>query len=194
MPALATNNWQPATVMRWPTYFILAYVAVAVQIGISPYIAYHWAKPDLVLLAVIFIAMNAPRNAALLGCFFLGFAQDLVTQQQPGLYALSYGMVALFVVSTQQVVYKGHPLTHFTLALVGGLLTAAVLISHSVVHPAMPRLKAGDMILPRIRVSPTLLLEGVLYTAVLAPFVLALLQRTKKLFAFQPIRRKGRLW
>jgi rod shape-determining protein MreD len=178
--------------MRWPTYFILAYVAVALQIGLAPYLAYHGAKPDLVLLAVIFIAMNAPRNAALLGCFFLGFVQDLITQQQPGLFAFSYGLVALFVVATQAVVYKGHPLTHFTLALVGGLITAAVLLSHSFVHPPTPRVKTGDLILPAVRLSSTRMLEGVLYTAVLSPFVLALLQRGRKLFGFQSIRRKGR--
>ena len=180
--------------MRWPTYFILAYVAVALQIGLSPYVSYHGAMPNLVLLAVIYIAVNAPRNAALLGCFCLGFMQDLVTQQQPGLYALSYGLVALFVVATQQVVYKGHPLTHFTLALVGGVMTSAVLLAHTVVRPASPRIKVGDLILPAQRLSPTLLLEGVLYTALLAPFVLALLHRLKGLFAFQNVRRKGRLW
>jgi len=175
--------------MRWPTYFILAYLAVGLQIGLAPFVAYHGAKPNLVLLAVIFIAINAPRNAALLGCFFLGFAQDLITQQQPGLYAFSYGLVALFVVSTQQVVYKGHPLTHFTLAMVAGVMTTAVLLVHGLVHPATPRVKSGELILPAIRLSPTLLLEGVLYTAVLAPFVLMVLQRGRKLFGFQTVRR-----
>ena len=176
--------------MRWPTYFILAYLAVAMQIGLAPYIAYHGAKPDLVLLAVIFIAMNAPRNAALLGCFFLGFVQDLITQQQPGLFAFSYGLVALFVVATQAVVYKGHPLTHFTLALVGGLITAAVLLSHSFVHPPTQRVKTVYLILPAVRLSSSRMLEGILYTAVLSPFVLALLQRGKKMFGFQSIRRR----
>jgi rod shape-determining protein MreD len=180
--------------MRWPTCFILAYVAVALQIALAPYLKYHGAAPNLVLLAVVYIAINAPRDAALLGCFCLGLMQDLVTQQPPGLYAFAYGLVALFVVATQQVVYKGHPLTHFTLALVGGLMTAAVLLAHSMVRPASPRIKVGDLILPAHRLSPTLLLEGALYTALLAPVALGLLGRVKGLFAFQSVRRKGRLW
>lgn len=180
--------------MRFLAYSILAYLAVALQIGLSPHIGYHGAAPNLVLLAVIFIAVNAPRDAALLGCFAIGLLQDMVTQQQPGLFAFSYGLVALFVVATQQVVYKGHPLTHFSLALVGGLITASVLLLHALVRPAAPHVKDGSVILPPIRLGTTLALEIVLYTAILAPFVLGLLQRTRGLFGFQPIRRKARLW
>ena len=180
--------------MRWLSYFMLAYVAVAMQIALAPFIAYHHAAPNLVLLAVIFIAVNAPRDPALLGCFVLGMLQDLVTQQQPGLFALSYGLVAMFVVSTQQVVYREHPLTHFSLTLAGGLTTAAVLLLHGWIHPPAPRLTDVTPALRPIRVSATVLLTGVLYTAILAPFVLGLLQRLKRFFAFQPARRKMRFW
>ena len=135
----AIRNYQSAIdliPMRWPTYFILAYVAVAVQIGLSPYVAYHGAKPDLVLLAVIFIAMNAPRTRRCWDAFSWAFVQDLVTQQQPGLCSrCRMGWWRCSSSPRRQVVYKGHPLTHFTLALVGGLVTVAVLLSHSFVHP-----------------------------------------------------------
>ena len=180
--------------MRWLSYILLAYVAVALQIGLSPFVEYRGAAPNLVLLAVIFIAVNAPRDPALLGCFILGLLQDLVSHQQPGLFALSYGLVAWFVVSTQQVVYREHPLTHFSLALAGGLMTSAVLVVHGYVHPASPRVQHNGHILPAIRVSVTVSLIGVLYTAVLAPFVLGALQRMKGIFGFQPGRRKSRFW
>ena len=87
--------------MRWLTFLILAYLAVALQIGLSPYLAYHGAAPNLVLLAVIFIAVNAPRDSALLGCFALGVMQDLVSHQPPGLFAFSYGLVAMFIVAVE---------------------------------------------------------------------------------------------
>src|SRR5579884_3280045 len=111
--------------MRWPMYFILAYLSVALQVGLTPHLAYHGAAPNLVLLAAVFIAMHAPRDAALLGCFGLGVLQDLLTQQPPGLFALSYGLMALFIVGAQQAVYREHPLTHFSLALAGGLIAAS---------------------------------------------------------------------
>ncbi|HEY8665177.1 MAG TPA: rod shape-determining protein MreD, partial [Tepidisphaeraceae bacterium] len=114
--------------MRWLAYFILAYVAVGLQTGLSGFVDYHHNAPNFVLLAVIFIAINAPRDAALLGCFILGALQDLVTIRPLGLYALSYGLVAMFVISTQQIVYREHPLTHFSLALVGGLMTGFIIL------------------------------------------------------------------
>src|SRR5438874_13497519 len=97
--------------MRWFAYCILAYVAIALQIGLAPYVRYRDAAPNLVLLAAVFVALNAPRDAALLGCFCLGVLQDLVTQQQPGLFALSYGLTGMLVFAAHQAVYREDPLT-----------------------------------------------------------------------------------
>src|SRR5207342_3566722 len=113
--------------------------AVGLQIGLAPYVAYRNAAPNFVLLAVVFVAVNAKRDSALLGCFVLGFLQDLVTQQQPGLFAFSYGLVALLIVNTQQVVYKDHPLTHFSLALAAAFITASVIILHGWFRPPAPK-------------------------------------------------------
>ena len=161
--------------MRWFTYFILAYLAIGLQLGAGDLMSIAGAKPNLVLLAVIFIAINAPRDAALLGCFALGLLQDLLTLEPLGLYALAYGIVGMFVVSTQQLVYREHPLTHFSLALAGGLVVNVLLLAEGWIRgPLTP---------------PTLLFTTTIYTAVLAPFVLSILQRVKKVFVFQPKRR-----
>jgi rod shape-determining protein MreD len=157
------------------TYFILAYLTLGLQIGLSGHIALGGARPNLVLLAVIFIAINAPRDAALLGCFVLGCLQDLTTQQPLGIFALSYGLVAMFTISTQQIVYRGHPLTHFSLALIGSFLTDAVILSHGWIRGP--------------RISPMLLFYSALYTAILSPIVLGILHQLKKAFAFQSPRR-----
>ncbi len=180
--------------MRWVSYFILAYLAIGLQIGLAPYLRYHSASPNLVLLAVIFIAINAPRDAALLGCFCLGALQDLVTAQQPGLLALAYGLTAMFVVSTQQLVYREHALTHFSMALIGGSIAATIVLLHAWVRPPGPALERAGVHLPAIRPSIALEFTRVLYTAILAPFVLWGLQRIKKVFSFQPTRRKVKAW
>jgi rod shape-determining protein MreD len=183
--------------MRWLAYFILAYLAIGVQIGLGAYVRYHGAAPNFVLLAAVFIALNAPRDAALLGCFVMGAIQDLVTQQPPGLFALSYGLTALVVVGSHHVVNREHVLTYFGLALVGGLLTAIILLVHAWIHPDIPRGAggaSGATTLPAVRLSAGTEFTRAIYTAVLAPVVLALLHRTKRFFAFQPQRRKGRPW
>jgi rod shape-determining protein MreD len=185
--------------MRWITYFILAYVTLGIQVGAGPFMRYQGASPNLALLAVIFITLNAPRDPALLGAICLGFMQDLLTQQQPGLYALSYGLVGMFIVGTHNAVNRAHVLTHVTLALIGGLMTAAVLLVHSYLDPrlhppAAAMIADGGAKLRAMRISPGLEFTRVIYTAALAPFVLGALQRIRKKFGFQPTRRTIKSW
>jgi rod shape-determining protein MreD len=184
--------------MRWLTYFILTYVALGVQVGLGDYVRYRGAVPNFALLAAIFVAINAPRDAALLGCFATGVMHDLLTQQTPGVYAFAYGVVGLIVAGTHQAVYREHPLTHFSMALVGGIVVAVVVLVHGWIHPpgpAMTRWVGGgnastQVSLAAVRPSPATEFIAAFYTAMLAPIVLGLLQRFKKPFAFQPPRRK----
>jgi rod shape-determining protein MreD len=186
--------------MRWLTFFILAYIALGVQVGLGDYVSYQGASPNLVLLVAIFIAINAPRDAALLGCFGLGFMQDLLTQHPPGLFALAYGLVGLMVTGTSQVVYREHPLTHFSMALASGIAVAVILLVHGWIQPPGARetvwiggagaAPATQVTLDPVRLPPSTEFTRALYTAVLSPLVLGLLQRIKRAFSFQPQRRK----
>jgi len=179
--------------MRWLAYFILAYLALGAQIGLAPYLALGGATPNLVLLCAIFLAINAGREPALLGCFGLGAMQDMLSQQPLGLFAFSYGLLGMFVVSTQELVYREHPLTHFSMALSGGFITAAVTIAHDYLRPTAAAVQRDGMILPALRPAWMTLFTSALYTAALAILVLGILQRIKKLFAFDAARRKARL-
>jgi rod shape-determining protein MreD len=172
--------------MRWLPYFILAYVALGVQIGLGEFVSWHGARPNLVLVAVLFIALNAPRDAALLGCFSMGLLQDLLSGHPPGLFALAYGLVALLVAGSQQGVSRDHPAVQGVLALVAGLITAIVLSVHAWVRPAGPAIADGVVSAPAIR-GPIFfpLFVGAVYTALLAPLVLWGLRRFKRVFAFQ---------
>ncbi len=163
--------------MRGLPYFILAYVALGAQVGLGTYMRVGGAPPNIVLLAVLFIALNAPKEVALLGCFGLGIMQDLLTQQTLGLYALSYGIVGMFVISTQQLVYRDHPLTHLAVGLGGSVICAIVLAVHGVL-----RLKPDE------RIGPGRLIDTVIYTTILAPLVLGALQKLRRSFRFQSRR------
>src|SRR5512147_653535 len=123
--------------MRWISYFILAYLIVAIKVGLGGFINWGQANPNLVRCAAVFVAVNARREEALIGAFGLGLLQDLFTQQPPGLYAFSYALLGLFVVGTQPVVYAEHPLTHFFLALAGAVLTNAVVFFNEWAYPIL---------------------------------------------------------
>src|SRR5689334_57221 len=116
--------------MRSVTYLILAYLALGAQVGLSPFIKLGGAPPNLVLLAALFIALNAPKEPALLGCFLLGLMQDLLTQQTLGIFALSYGIVAMFVMGSQQLLYREHPLTHIIITFMAGITCAVIMLLH----------------------------------------------------------------
>jgi rod shape-determining protein MreD len=179
--------------VRWIAFLALAYVAMGLQLGLGPFIAYRGAAPNLMLLVAVFVAVNAPRGTAMIACFMLGLIQDLGTLQVFGLFALCYGLVSIIITNTQQVVYKDHPLTHFSLTLGAGLLTAAVIVAQGWLHP--PALLGDAKIAEKpFHISATIELTRVIYTAILAPFVLGLMKRTKPMFGFASDRRKGRAW
>lgn len=162
--------------MKWLPYFILAYVMTGLQIGLAGHLQFHGAAPNLILIAAVFIAVNAPRQPALLGCFGLGLIQDMVTLQPPGTYALGYALLALFVASAKEIGYRDHPVTHVVVTFLGGLLSGAVLL-------------VGGWIRHEGTTVGQVMLTA-LYSAVLAPLVLWLLQRLRGVFSFTQPRRR----
>ena len=177
--------------MRWFAYFILAYAALGLQLGLGRFADFKDATPNLVLLVVIFIAGNAPRDMALGSAFALGLMQDLLGLGPPGLYAAAYGLVALVVLRTQHSVYRDHPLTQLTVALVAGLIVALVVTMHGWVRPAGPQVVDNGLTIAAVRAPVGRLFVSAVYTAVLAPPVLWLLARTRRLFAFRTARARG---
>lgn len=152
-------------------FFILSYVTVALQSGLTPFLRVGSSEPSLALLAMVFITINAQRQAALLGAFILGAMLDLATRQPFGLFALSYGLAALAVVWAARSVHRDHPLTHFFCALLAGAITAMTLLAHA-------RMRHESL-------TASAAFAGVLYTALLAPFLIGPLQKAKRLFSFQ---------
>jgi hypothetical protein len=72
------------------------------------------------------------------------------------------------------------------MALTGGIVVTIVLWLHGLLHPAIVR--SGELL---VKVRPPIapLVYSTLYTALLSPIVLGLLQRTRRAFAFAPGRR-----
>ncbi len=176
--------------MRWPVYFIFAYVMLGLQVGVSRYIAFDGATPNLGLIAVLFIALNARREPALLACFAIGFLQDLLTEQQLGLFAFAYGLTAMLVVATHQSINGNRVIKQFLFTLLGGIITAIVLLLHSWLHPAGAAVTDGKNALPAVRIAGSTEFTRAIYTAVLAPIVLGCLDKFRGIFAFVPPKRK----
>lgn len=157
--------------MNWLAFSLLAYAALGLQTGLGAFARWGSSEPNFGLLAVVFICINAQPQTALLAAFAVGALQDLATLQPLGLFAFSYGLAAMAVVRASQSVYREHPLTHFSCALLGGCVVTLVLLGHArFYHQATP---AGTLFFASF------------YTALLAPFLIGPLQRIKPLFAFK---------
>jgi rod shape-determining protein MreD len=161
--------------MRWFPVLLLAYVAIGIQAGISPEVRVHGFGPNLGLLIIVFVALGAPREQALLACVLIGAMQDLATQQAPGLYALSYGLIAWLIVGLQNVVYRQHPLTHATFVLLGGIISGLIIWIHGRVLPPPASL--------------SMVPGTAIYTAILAVPALWALQRSRRAFGMSSQRR-----
>jgi rod shape-determining protein MreD len=172
--------------MRWLPYFILAYLALGLQVGLRGFVEVRGATPNFVLMIVVFLAINAAREPVLIASFLLGIMQDLFTQQPLGTWAIAYSLVAASAWSTQEIVYPKHPLTHFSLTLLGGILAGVVLTIHGVIYPLIHGRETGVGGINSIGVY----LASALYSAVLAPIVLGILHRLRKAFAFSKRRKQ----
>ncbi len=160
--------------MRLLPYILLAYIALGVQSGLGVLWTEGGSSPNLVLIAAIFIATHATRSAALLGCFCMGLMQDLLTLQPLGLYAFSYGLIALMLIGSQPALKRANALVHILTALFSAtVVMLIVLINQFFLTPA------GE---PHPGAWP--MFKGVLLTTLLAPLLLWLLHKTRKAFVF----------
>ena len=168
--------------MRWLPYFILAYLALGLQVGLRGFAEVRGATPNFVLMIVVFLGINGAREPVLIASFLLGLMQDLFTQQPPGTWAIAYSLVGASVWSTQEIVYPKHPLTHFSLTLLGGILAGVVLTIHGWIYPLIHGRESGGVGAAGEAIG--VYLASALYSAVLAPLFLGVLHRLRKAFAF----------
>lgn len=163
--------------MRWPSFFILVYVSMAVDAGLRWPMRIGEAMPDLVLPAVLFIALAAPRNAALIGCLILGLARDLAMGTPLGMYGLSYGLVALAVTGIRDSFDPRYPIARLILALMGSLVVGLIVYIQSRIH--------GPSTL-----TFWLMLKETLYSGLVAMAGLWMLARMRRLFVVDGHRRR----
>jgi rod shape-determining protein MreD len=161
--------------VRFIPALILAYLALGLQSGLAQHIQIRDASPNLVLPAVIFIALYASRDSALLGSYILGLMQDMLSMVPLGVNPLIYAAITAAVRMTQPAIHREHWLTHVLLGLAGGVLQGVIL---TIVGLRMP---------PRPEVE--MLVVSTLYTAALCPLLLKPLLMSRRIFGFQPERK-----
>lgn len=157
--------------MRWLPFILLAYVMLGLQIGLGG--LPRAGAVNFVLIAAVFLSLNATRAAAVPACFGLGLLQDLAGIGPIGTFALTYSIVALLVAGTDRALSAEHPLTHFLITLAGGVVTAMVIWLHG-------NLARHGVPMP---IGPGLV--SAFYSAVVAMPALWALNRMRRRFRFR---------
>lgn len=107
--------------MRWSVFIVLAVVVVALQCTVAPRVAVFGARPDWVLVLVVFYALHAPSQRSFVSGWVAGALCDLMTIERFGLISASYGLTAWLVGRFREMLFLRHPLTHFVVTFVAAL-------------------------------------------------------------------------
>ena len=116
--------------MRWLTFALLAAFAICVQTTLARHLGAWGIYPDFMLILVVHYSLHAQSGDGLLAAWLMGVLVDLTSIQRLGLVAIVYGLVALAIWLVRELMFKSHPLTHFTLTFLSGLIVQLALRSY----------------------------------------------------------------
>ena len=115
------------TAMRWLAFAALAIVCVTLHTTVAPRLAVAGARPDWILVAVVFFAMHVRSLDAVVAGWTLGLLADFQTAERFGLLSLVYGLTALLVYFGREHMFRSNPFAHFAMTLVAGLIVQFML-------------------------------------------------------------------
>jgi rod shape-determining protein MreD len=155
-------------VRRILSWAAVVLTALLLQSTVFAQIELGGAKPELVYLATVVLALlEGPSSGALAG-FIGGMAQDFLLDQPKGITALTLTLLGYAVGLIRQYIVTPSPLLPVLLV---GAATVCGVFFHGVVMFLLNQLDVGWLYL--LRVS---LLSGV-YNAILTPFLFPVIRR-----------------
>jgi len=153
--------------MRWLTFAILAVLVLTLQAAVAPRVELYSARPDFLLVVVVFLSLYAPSRDAIAAGWVLGVCADLMTIERFGVIALSYGLTSIIITLIREYLFRYRMMTQMVVTLTACMLvrTAWTMYYHLLYEVRGPLL--GDWLIGGVIVSA--------YTAALAPFGFRLL-------------------
>lgn len=112
--------------MRWFPFLLLMLALLTAQSALAPRLAVVGARPDWLLVVVVFLGLFASRKQAVIGGWFIGAGADLLTIERFGLLATSFALAALLVASGREFLFRHRWVTQLCVTLATCLLVHAV--------------------------------------------------------------------
>ncbi len=111
--------------MRWVIFAIFVGFVVTLQTAFAPRFELLGARPDWLIITVVFIALHAPQRDAVIGAWLIGACADLMTIERFGLIALGYLLVAVVVAGIRETLFRHRWTTHLIVTIIAGVLVRA---------------------------------------------------------------------
>jgi rod shape-determining protein MreD len=155
--------------MRWFAFLLLVMALLTAQSAVAPRLAVFGARPDWLLVTVVFLGLFATPRQAITGGWVLGLAADLMTLERLGFLAVSYAATAVLVTGVRELLFRNRWTTQLGVTLVASVLlqTAWMIYHRSLYGSADSALGefAGRVVF------------GSLYTAAWSPLMVPALRR-----------------
>ena len=150
--------------MRWWRLLFTVAVLLLLQTTVVPWLEVGGARPNLLLIFVVWRALRWPLEQSYLPCWLAGLARDIFSGGQVGAFAALYLALALGIDRVRRGLFVEHLLTQVLMVAAASLVSEGVWLLVWFHRPGLGW-------------WPTLLrlLMGTLYTAVVTPLVLGLL-------------------
>ena len=159
--------------MRCLTFAILAVLVLTLQAAVAPRVELFSARPDFLLIVVVFLGLYAPSRDAIAAGWILGACADLMTIERFGVIALSYGLTAIIVTLLREYLFRYRVMTQMVVTLTACLLirTAWTMYYHLLYEARGPML--GDWLIGGVIASA--------YTAAFSPLAFRMLLSVPRL-------------
>lgn len=181
--------------MRWPVLVMFGFVLIAVQLSLRNALTLQslWGiSPNVVAPLAVFVALFAPRSAALWSCWWLGLVLDLAPQAAATPHHL-LGINALALTAGGYVILQVRTTVFRRRALTVGFLTLAFLVAAALVAGSLLTIRSwypGELpYRPLVSLGKSVL--AALYSGVIAIPLGWLLNQTFPLWGFQ---HRGSSW
>jgi len=152
--------------MRWAAFvpwLAILGAALVAQTALAPALSIWGARPDWVLIIVVFFALHASQMDAVALGWLTGLAADLLSVERCGLLAGSYLLVAATVVSIREYLFVRQATTQALLCFALAAITQLLWLVYRRVMYDFPESVVGDF-------SSSVLLSAV-YTGLFAPLI-----------------------
>lgn len=155
-------------------YILLVIICLGLQVAVVEELRIAEAGPNLLFIVALYAALFAPKRAAVAAAAAAGLGLDIFSSGRFGMYALLFGLMAAALVPLREKTYKEHFLSQAALALfcLGAIGTAAAIWMKAM----YPSAELGGMLAAAALTA--------LWTAIVAPFVLAALVRLNRILGF----------